>query len=76
MDGETGDVKRSIELPLHHVTSCTFGGEQLNRLYVTTAKEPLFPPDGEKRENSGCLFEIDVQVKGVNITPILLKNQG
>lgn len=61
-----GTVDRVIEMPVKKVTSCMFGGPDLDILYVTSmAKPPLprFPGDGVQR---GALFAIrDLGVKGV-----------
>ncbi|KPX01366.1 SMP-30/gluconolactonase/LRE family protein [Pseudomonas savastanoi] len=53
-----GQVDRIIDMPVKKVTSLTFGGPNLDTLYVTSmARPPLprFPEDGEQR---GALFAI------------------
>ncbi|BCS45046.1 MULTISPECIES: SMP-30/gluconolactonase/LRE family protein [Pseudomonas] len=53
-----GQVDRIIDMPVKKVTSLTFGGPNLDTLYVTSmAKPPLprFPEDGQQR---GALFAI------------------
>jgi L-arabinonolactonase len=61
-----GQVDRVIEMPVKKVTSLTFGGPNLDTLYVTSmAKPPLprFPEDGQQR---GALFAITgLGVKGI-----------
>jgi len=61
-----GSVDRVIEMPVKKVTSCMFGGPNLDILYITSmAKPPLprFPGDGVLR---GSLFAIhDLGIKGV-----------
>lgn len=61
-----GKVERVIEMPVRKVTSCMFGGPNLDILYVSSmAKPPLprFPGDGVQR---GSLFAIhDLGIKGV-----------
>jgi sugar lactone lactonase YvrE len=61
-----GSVERVIEMPVKKVTSCMFGGPNMDILYVTSmAKPPLprFPGDGVLR---GSLFAIyDLGIKGV-----------
>ena len=37
IDTTTGELIRKIEFPAHCVTSCCFGGEHLDELFVTTA---------------------------------------
>lgn len=61
-----GQVDRIIEMPVKKVTSLTFGGSNLDTLFVTSmAKPPLprFPEDGQQR---GALFAITgLGVKGI-----------
>ncbi|MBE9559020.1 MAG: SMP-30/gluconolactonase/LRE family protein [Proteobacteria bacterium] len=61
-----GKVERVIEMPVKKVTSCMFGGPNLDILYITSmAKPPLprFPSDGVLR---GSMFAIhDLGIKGV-----------
>ncbi|MGN2436552.1 SMP-30/gluconolactonase/LRE family protein [Pseudomonas syringae] len=61
-----GQVDRVIEMPVKKVTSLTFGGPNLDTLFVTSmAKPPLprFPEDGQQR---GALFAITgLGVKGI-----------
>lgn len=52
----TGDVLMEISVPVPHVTSCTFGGEQLDTLYITTARSGLTPQQLSKYPLSGALF--------------------
>ena len=37
-DPGTGNLLQQIELPVENVTCCTFGGADLNDLYITTCK--------------------------------------
>lgn len=63
-----GTLERSIQMPVLKVTCPTFGGEDLDRLFVTTmARPPLprFPEDGPAR---GSLYVIDdLGLRGQNI---------
>ena len=55
-----GSWDRSILLPASRVTNCTFGGDDLDRLFVTTASlERLDEP------YAGCTFEVDPEVRGL-----------
>ena len=60
----TGKVERVISLPVLHPTSCTFGGPDLNELYITSAWTEL----GEEQRNNhplaGDLFRLKTDVKG------------
>lgn len=63
-----GTLERQITLPVLKVTCPTFGGADLDRLFITTmARPPLprFPEDGRER---GTLYAIDdLGVQGVRI---------
>lgn len=59
-----GTLIRSYPLPARNITSCAFAGNDLDRLFVTSAAldSPGAPVDG-------ALFEIDPGVKGLPPTP-------
>src|SRR5262245_54075127 len=50
----TGKVERVIPLPASQITSCTFAGENLDRMFVTSAAEGL-----TNEPLAGALFEVD-----------------
>lgn len=56
-----GKLSAVIELPATKVTACTFGGDQLDQLFITTSREGL--PDDEQPA-AGSLFVADVGVRG------------
>ena len=64
-DPKSGTLIDKIEVPAHNVTSCAFGGENLDILYITTAS--LDMTDQEKKEFplAGSLFMVKPGVKGV-----------
>lgn len=54
-----GKLDRSIEMPVKKITSLTFGGTELDKLFVTSMAEPplpKYPDDGPLR---GSLFVIE-----------------
>jgi sugar lactone lactonase YvrE len=55
-----GQFDRSVMLPASQITSCTFGGPALDRMFVTSAAEGA---SGEAK--AGALFEINPQATGV-----------
>ena len=57
-----GAVLRRVDLPVQRPTSCCFGGDDLRRLYVTSAAIGI-----EKPGLDGGVFALDVEVPG---TPI------
>ena len=64
-DPSSGKMLQKIQVPVPNVTSCAFGGEHLDTLYITTARNGL---DEEKLEQfplSGGLFSVVPGVKGV-----------
>ena len=61
----TGQLLDKIELPVPHVTSCCFGGENLDLMLITTAQENLTGDDLEKYPQSGDVFLVNVEVGGL-----------
>ena len=61
----TGKLIESIPLPALNVTSCAFGGENLNRLFITSARQGTTPEQLERYPNSGDVFVTEVNVSGV-----------
>jgi sugar lactone lactonase YvrE len=55
---KTGEQLRKIELPVGRVTSCTFGGADLDDLYITSARVGLSKDDLEQQPLAGSLFVI------------------
>ena len=55
-----GEVDRVIEMPIAHVTSCAFGGEELSMLYVTCATKDLTAEARAGQPLAGGLFAIDL----------------
>jgi sugar lactone lactonase YvrE len=53
-----------VEVPVTKVTACTFGGTDLDRLFITTSREGLQPGDDPQ---AGALFRADVGVSGVPV---------
>lgn len=68
IDPTSGKVIAEVSLPVNCVTSCTFGGEHLDELYITTAQD-----DSEDQPLAGGLFMVKPGVKGM---PTISFNQG
>ena len=59
-----GAIVSAIPLPVPRPTSCAFGGELLDRLYVTSASIGLLPEQLANAPLSGGVFELNVGVRG------------
>jgi sugar lactone lactonase YvrE len=60
-----GRIERELRLPVANVTSCCFGGPELERLYVTTAREGLSASQLREQPLAGGLFELEPGVRGL-----------
>lgn len=54
-----GRIERDIRLPASQITSMAFAGENLDRMFVTSAADGIDEPHG------GALFEVDPGVRGL-----------
>ncbi len=61
----TGEIITKIEVPAHNITSCAFGGKDLDTLYITTSSLDMSPEEIEKYPNAGSIFKVIPGVKGV-----------
>ena len=61
-----GTLSAVIEVPAAQVSACTFGGDDLGTLYVTTSRENL--PDHEDPQ-AGSLFAVRPGVTGLPVLP-------
>lgn len=61
----TGKLLETIKIPAKNVTSCTFGGENLDELFITTARNGLSEADLATYPQSGGLFKVKTGVKGL-----------
>jgi sugar lactone lactonase YvrE len=60
-----GRLERTIQLPVSRVTSCAFGGEDLDELYITSAWDRLTPAQRRDQPLAGGLFRVRPGVRGV-----------
>ena len=60
-----GRIDRVIKLPISLPSMCAFGGENLDILYVTSAREFLSESELLKEPLAGGIFAVDVDVKGL-----------
>lgn len=61
-----GKIDQIIKFPVPRTTSCIFGGEDRNILYVTTARETMNQDLIEKYPLSGSVFSIKTTAKGLH----------
>ncbi len=66
-DPNTGELLQKIEVPAHNVTSCTFGGPNLDTLFITTAREDMTPEEEKEFPLSGSVFATVPGVSGVEL---------
>lgn len=60
----TGKILQRLELPVARVSCCAFGGEELNRLIITTA---AYQADPKKEPLAGSVFVLETQVPGLPV---------
>jgi len=59
-----GTLDRTIEMPVTHPTSCTFGGSDLRDLYITSAAKPLGVAERARQPLAGGVFRCRPGVQG------------
>ncbi|WP_315927659.1 SMP-30/gluconolactonase/LRE family protein [Mesorhizobium sp. SP-1A] len=60
-----GSLRRLIDMPATWPTSCTFGGDDLSTLYVTSARFTMAPEHLKAHPLEGGLFALDAGVRGL-----------
>jgi sugar lactone lactonase YvrE len=63
-DPQSGELVEQVGLPAQYVTSCCFGGEDKQQLFITTARNPLSRQEMEKQEHAGSLFRVQTDTVG------------
>jgi sugar lactone lactonase YvrE len=64
-DPQNGKLLEQIPLPAKNVTSCAFGGEHLDELYITSACKGLSKADLTAYKHSGSLMRMKTKVQGM-----------
>jgi sugar lactone lactonase YvrE len=59
-----GDLMQTVELPVSRVTSCTFGGENFDQLFITSASTGLSDAERVAQPLAGSVFRADVGTRG------------
>jgi sugar lactone lactonase YvrE len=60
-----GQFECEIPLPASRITSCVFGGDDLEDLYVTSAARGLTPAELNRQPHAGALFVVRPGVRGL-----------
>ncbi|NOU63605.1 SMP-30/gluconolactonase/LRE family protein [Paenibacillus sp. LMG 31461] len=63
-DPATGEKIGSIAIPVERTSSCAFGGEHMDELYITTARVGVSEEESVNQPLAGALFRIKLDVKG------------
>lgn len=64
-----GDWIETIKVPVQRPTSCTFGGRDLDRLYISSASRDLDEQALRMQPNAGALFMVIPGVRGLAEVP-------
>jgi sugar lactone lactonase YvrE len=60
-----GEIDRVIEMPVSRPSCCTFGGQDYQTLFVTSARYMMTPEEDQQDTQAGSLFSVDLDdVKG------------
>jgi sugar lactone lactonase YvrE len=60
-----GELLETIAVPVRNPASCTFGGDDLKTLFITTASEDNTPEQLAAHPLTGAVFAVRVDVAGV-----------
>lgn len=64
-----GTVDRTVRLPCPNVTSCAFGGPDLDELFITTARIGMTPRQLIEHPDAGAVFRLRPGVRGTAAAP-------
>lgn len=64
-DPRSGQLLAQFSVPAWQVSSCVFGGSEMNELYITTARHGLNTAMLKKYPLSGGLFRMQTNVRGM-----------
>lgn len=67
--GRSGECLAEIPIPCANVTSCCFGGPDLDTLYITTASKGLSEADRGAQPGAGRVFTARPGVRGQPVPP-------
>jgi sugar lactone lactonase YvrE len=64
-DPISGKLMQKVDLPAKNITSCAFGGSDLDILYITTASIGMTEDELLNMPDAGKLFSVKTGVKGI-----------
>jgi len=64
-----GEWLETVKLPVQRPTSCTFGGPDMDRLYITSARRDFDEAALAMQPNAGALFMLTPGVRGIPDMP-------
>ncbi len=64
---DSGNLIGKVIVEAPHVTNCSFGGDNMQQLFITTAREGLSEEELERFPLSGALFIADTGIRGLGI---------
>ncbi|WP_337000466.1 MULTISPECIES: SMP-30/gluconolactonase/LRE family protein [unclassified Microbacterium] len=62
----SGSLIATVDLPVPQVTACTFGGDDLDTLYITTSAQGLPADHGTE---AGSVYAVRLGMRGIPVTP-------
>ena len=66
-DPATGQLLDRVPVPAKNVSSCVFGGKNMNELYVTSARKGLDEETLKQYPLTGGVFRIETKVEGLPV---------
>lgn len=64
-DPNTGQLLEQFPVPAKNVSSCVFGGKNMNELYITSARKELDEATLKEYPLTGGLFRLETNVEGM-----------
>jgi len=64
----TGRIERQIQVRVPRAVGCTFGGDNLRTLFITSARETMTAQQLEEAPLSGSIFAVEPGVAGLSAT--------
>ncbi|MCK0158255.1 SMP-30/gluconolactonase/LRE family protein [Cellulophaga sp. F20128] len=72
---ESGLILEKVEVDAPLVTSCVFGGQNMDILFITTAREGLKTKELEKYPYSGSIFSFRTNVNGLKPNRFIINSK-